>query len=173
MTLTLFLAQSHLRGLQAMAHLAPLYALAGVAFIAYMLRKLLKAGIRLDHLKAGYDAEVAVGQELDQLMRQGAATFHDLPAEQFNIDHVVVVSEGVFAIESKGFTKLNQGRRGSPHCRWRHCSTCQRSSIRSPSLRAGLRPVWMSRCSRRQPPAVAGWRGSLRSLAFLSHTCRR
>lgn len=47
-----------------------LYALAAIAFIAYMLRKLLKAGIRLDHLKAGYDAEVAVGQELDQLMRQ-------------------------------------------------------------------------------------------------------
>jgi len=34
----------------------------------------MKAGNRLDHLKAGYDAEVAVGQELDQLMRQGATT---------------------------------------------------------------------------------------------------
>ena len=86
------------------------YALAAIAFIATMLRKLLKAGTRLDHLKAGYDAEVAVGQELDQLMRQGAATFHDLPAEQFNIDHVVVAVEGVFAIETKGFTKPNQGR---------------------------------------------------------------
>ena len=73
-------------------------------------RKLLKAGTRLDPLKAGYDAEVAVGQELDQLMRQGAATFHDLPAEQFNIDHVVVAAEGVFAVETKGFTKPNQGR---------------------------------------------------------------
>lgn len=38
-----------------------------------MLRKRLKAGTRLDHLKAGYDAEVAVGQELDQLMRKRAA----------------------------------------------------------------------------------------------------
>jgi hypothetical protein len=93
-----------------MAHLAPVYALAAIAFIACMLRKLLKAGTRLDHLKAGYDAEVAVGQELDQLMRQGAATFHDLPAEQFNIDHVVVAAKGVFAIETKGFTKPNQGR---------------------------------------------------------------
>ncbi len=110
LALALFLAQSHLRGLPQMAHLAPVYALAAIAFIAYMLRKLLKAGTRLDHLKAGYDAEVAVGQELDQLMRQGAATFHDLPAEQFNIDHVVVAAEGVFAIETKGFTKPNQGR---------------------------------------------------------------
>ena len=110
LALATFLAQSHLRGLLQTAHLAPVYALAAIAFIAYMLRKLLKAGTRLDHLKAGYDAEVAVGQELDQLMRQGAATFHDLPAEQFNIDHVVVAAEGVFAIETKGFTKPNQGR---------------------------------------------------------------
>ncbi len=89
LALATFLAQSHLRGLPQTAHLAPVYALAAIAFIVYMLRKLLKAGTRLDHLKAGYDAEVAVGQEPGQLMRQGAATFHDLPAEQFNIDHVM------------------------------------------------------------------------------------
>ena len=47
-----FLAQSHLRGLQQTAHLAPVYALAAIAFIAYILHKLLKAGTRLDHLKA-------------------------------------------------------------------------------------------------------------------------
>ena len=81
LALATFLAQSHLRGLPQMAHLAPVYAVAAIAFIATMLRKLLNAGTRLDHLKAGYDVEVAVGQELDQLMRQGAATFHDLPAE--------------------------------------------------------------------------------------------
>lgn len=80
LVLALLLAQSHLRGLPQTAPLAPVYAVAAItfiAFIAYMLRKLLKAGTRLDHLKAGYDAEVAVGQELDQLMRQGAAS---LPA---------------------------------------------------------------------------------------------
>ena len=74
LALALFLAQSLLRGLPQTAHLAPVYALAAIAFIATMLRKLLKAGTRLDRLKAGYDAEVAVGQELDQPMRQGAET---------------------------------------------------------------------------------------------------
>jgi hypothetical protein len=110
LVLATFLAQSHLRGLPQMAHLAPIYGLGATSFIAYMVRKLVKAATRLDHLKAGYDAEVAVGQELDQLMRQGAATFHDLPAEQFNIDHVVVAAEGVFAVETKGYTKPNHGR---------------------------------------------------------------
>lgn len=110
LALALFLAQSHLRGLPQLAHLAPVYALAAIAFIARMLRKRLEAGTRLDHLKAGDDAAVAVGQELDQLMRQGAATFHDLPAWRSSIDHVGLAAEGVFAIETKPFAKPNQGR---------------------------------------------------------------
>lgn len=110
MVLAIFLGQSHVHGLPRMVHLAPIYAVAAIAFIAYMLRKLLNAAIRLDKLRAGYDGEVAVGQELDQLMRQGAATFHDLPAERFNVDHVVVAAEGVYAVETKGYTKPNQGR---------------------------------------------------------------
>lgn len=106
----LFLAQGLLLGASRMAPIAPVYALMAIAFIAYMLRKLRKADAQLDQFKAGYDGELAAGQELDQLMRQGAATFHDLPADGFNIDHVVVAAEGVFAIETKGFTKPNLGR---------------------------------------------------------------
>src|SRR5690606_27342378 len=108
--LALFLAQGHIRGLANMFHLVPVYVVGALSFVIYVIRKLVKAGLRLDNLKAGYDAEVAVGQELDQLMRQGAATFHDIPADNFNIDHVVISGEGVFAIETKGFTKPKQGR---------------------------------------------------------------
>ncbi|WP_292449457.1 nuclease-related domain-containing protein [Methylibium sp.] len=110
LVLATFLAQSHLRGLQGMMHLAPIYVVLALAFVAFTVRKLLKAGERLDNLKAGYDAELAVGQELDQLMRLGAVVFHDIPADNFNIDHVVISSEGVFAVETKGFTKPKQGR---------------------------------------------------------------
>ena len=49
-----------------------------------------------------------MGQELDQLMRSGARVFHDFPAEDFNIDHVVIATSGFFAIETKGFTKSNR-----------------------------------------------------------------
>lgn len=112
LTLAVFLAQGHLRGdLRAILHLAPLFAVVVLAFIGFMVRKLWMAGDRLDNLEAGLDAELAAGQELDQLMRQGAVVFHDVPAPDFNIDHVVVSVEGVFAIETKGFTKP-KGRRG-------------------------------------------------------------
>lgn len=67
--------------------------------------KMLKLHKRQDALRIGYDAELAVGQELDQLMRQGAAVFHDFPAENFNIDHIVISPVGVFAVETKGRAK--------------------------------------------------------------------
>ena len=105
MSLTLFLAQAHVTGLSKIWHLAPLYAVFALVFIGGASRKLWKAGIQLDNLRAGYDAELAVGQELDQLMRQGAFVFHDVPADGFNIDHVVISVEGVFAVETKGYTK--------------------------------------------------------------------
>lgn len=108
--LAVSLAQGHVRGVPEMMRLAPLYALLTLGFVVVMVRKLWKAGERLDNLKAGYDAELAVGQELDRLMRQGAAVFHDIPADNFNIDHVVVSSAGVFAVETKGYTKPKQGR---------------------------------------------------------------
>jgi len=57
LALAAFLAQSHVRGISNMAHLAPVYVVAALAFIAHAVRKLVKAGARLDNLKAGYDAE--------------------------------------------------------------------------------------------------------------------
>ena len=48
------------------------------------------------------DAEKAVGQELNQLMADGCRVYHDFPAEDFNIDHIVVGPTGVFTVETKG-----------------------------------------------------------------------
>jgi hypothetical protein len=50
----------------------------------------------------GLDAEIAVGQELNHLMREGYWVYHDFPAKDFNIDHVLIGPTGVFAIETKG-----------------------------------------------------------------------
>lgn len=55
--------------------------------------------------KLGLDAETAVGQELNHLMRDGYWVYHDFFAEDFNIDHVVVGPNGVFAVETKGRAK--------------------------------------------------------------------
>lgn len=71
-------------------------------FAGYKLLRLLK--IR-NNLRLGFDCEVAVGQELNLLMREGCYVYHDFPADKFNIDHVVVSPKGVLAVETKGRKK--------------------------------------------------------------------
>lgn len=77
----------------------------GVVAVAYAAGKMTQAFLRRRRLRLGYDAEVAVGQELNQLMRDQFWVFHDVPFDGFNIDHVVVGGSGVFAVETKGRTK--------------------------------------------------------------------
>ncbi len=81
----------------------------GVLFFSIrQIRTLLRRSAEMDQWRLGLDAEMAAGQELDQLMRQGAAVFHDLAGEHFNIDHVVVAPAGVFSVETKGYRKPNR-----------------------------------------------------------------
>lgn len=53
----------------------------------------------------GYLGERVVGEALDALSQQGFRVFHDVPAEvngaTFNVDHVAIGENGVFAIETK------------------------------------------------------------------------
>jgi hypothetical protein len=79
----------------------------------------------------GYSGERAVGEELNQLLRDGCHVFHDYPADpKWNIDHIVVAPSGVFLIETKTRRKKRapKGKREHeiiydgetlefPHCR--------------------------------------------------------
>lgn len=107
---SVFMGQLNWGTLQPTAWIISLYfslALAGMLFIARKLSRRLK---RRNELRLGLDAEMAVGQELNQLMLQGCHVYHDFPAEEFNIDHVVVGPGGVFAVETKGRAKPDKGR---------------------------------------------------------------
>lgn len=79
-------------------------------FVAYCGFKLNKAFIQRHNEQLGLDCERAVGQELNQLMLEGYRVFHDFQADNFNIDHVVIGENGVFAIETKGRPKPDRGR---------------------------------------------------------------
>ncbi len=82
----------------------------GIVVVAWFSWRMLRTSKRVDRLRIGLDAEIAVAQELDQLMREGAIVFHDVPAEQFNIDHVVICAVGLYAVETKGRAKPVRGR---------------------------------------------------------------
>ncbi|PTN31763.1 nuclease-related domain-containing protein [Desulfonatronum sp. SC1] len=59
--------------------------------------------------RLGFEGEMAVGQELNQLLANGYNVFHDYPAGKFNIDHVLVGPAGVFAVETKARSKPTTG----------------------------------------------------------------
>ena len=86
-------------------------AFTGMAIVALLLvvRKMIIVRKKTKALKIGRDGEKAVGQYLELLRERGAKVFHDIPAEGFNLDHVVIDKSGIYAIETKTFSKPDKG----------------------------------------------------------------
>jgi len=86
-----------------------IYIFAAFVLMGFCLLKLWRLLKERTNYQLGLDCEIAVGQELNQLMLQGCRIFHDFPAEEskkkFNIDHIVVSRRGIFAVETKGRAK--------------------------------------------------------------------
>lgn len=85
---------------------ATLIAAVVVPYCAYRLVVLRK---RLTSLYLGLDGEKTVGQFLEANRSEHSLVFHDIPCNGFNIDHVVIAPQGVFAIETKTFSKPLRG----------------------------------------------------------------
>jgi len=68
-------------------------------------RRIYRARVRIKALKLGLAGERAVGQFLEGLRVGGARILHDIQGDDFNIDHVVISSRGIYCIETKTMTK--------------------------------------------------------------------
>jgi hypothetical protein len=77
-------------------------AMASVLFAAWRISIIRK---HIKRIKLGRDGERVVGQFLERLRNGGAQVFHDIPAQGFNLDHVVISPHGLYAIETKTFRK--------------------------------------------------------------------
>lgn len=86
-----------------------LFVVMAAGFLFYFAFRLNQTIIRRHKEQLGLDCERAVGQELNQLMLDGYRVYHDFPADNFNIDHIVIGSNGVFAVETKGRAKPIKG----------------------------------------------------------------
>jgi hypothetical protein len=69
------------------------------------LRSYIKHYKAREKARDGWTAEHVTGLQLNRLVTQGCVVLHDLPADNFNIDHVVIAPRGVFAVETKSFRK--------------------------------------------------------------------
>lgn len=80
--------------------------------LAILVWKIFRTSHLLLRCRRGLIAEQAVGQQLNELMRDGYHVFHDLCFPGENVDHVVVGPGGIFCIETK--YRRKQRRDGNP-----------------------------------------------------------
>ena len=80
------------------------------AWAAWLVCSLIQLRRRRRQWREGMLAEIAAAQQLDRLQAQGCWVLHDIPADDFNIDHVVVAPHAVFAIETKSRRKPGKGK---------------------------------------------------------------
>jgi len=100
-----YLSQIYLAGSKSTSFVLVIYITVSSALVFYCFVKLWFLFKKRNDLRLGLDCELAVAQELNQLMLEGYRVYHDFPADEFNIDHIVVGPKGVFAVETKGRAK--------------------------------------------------------------------
>jgi hypothetical protein len=76
-----------------------------ILYVFYALRKVADLRKKIHRLELGLEGETVVGQELESFRATGYRVFHDIVADGFNIDHVLIGSAGVFAVETKTISK--------------------------------------------------------------------
>jgi hypothetical protein len=76
-----------------------------VATIAYSIIRVRKAKRRIRLLRLGRDGERVVADALDKLKQEGILVLHDIVGDGFNIDHILLARQGIYAIETKTYTK--------------------------------------------------------------------
>ena len=85
-----------------------LFALTSIIGLTYCGYKTWKNFSKLTKLRLGHTAEIATANELIGLQALGYQIFHDIQADGFNIDHLAIGKNGVFAIETKGRHKRHK-----------------------------------------------------------------
>ena len=79
-----------------------------IVVIVISIRKLIAIRQKVKALKLGRDGEREVGQYLELLVEKGYRVFHDLVGKDFNVDHVVITSHGIYTVETKTRSKPSQ-----------------------------------------------------------------
>ncbi len=113
-----------------------------VAALAYFLYASWRVNADRKRWRQGVEGEKAVGQYLETLRNQSASVFHDIPADGFNLDHVVIHASGIYVIETKTYSKPD---RGEPNIRFdgERILACGRELKRDPVRQVRAAASWL------------------------------
>ena len=84
-----------------------------VAFVmlaSWAIARIIRQGNARRQCIAGLKAELFTAQELNRLMGAGCTVLHDIPGENFNLDHVVIGPRGVYVVETKSVRKPKRNK---------------------------------------------------------------
>jgi amino acid transporter len=82
-----------------------LISIIGAIAIGYCVYKIIKFRKQLMNYRLGIDGERLVAEKIDTLKSEGYIILHDIVANKFNIDHVIISKKGIFTIETKTLRK--------------------------------------------------------------------
>ena len=86
------------------------YVVAFASVMLWAMRKSLRLRAKRLRLREGLKAELMTAQLLLPLTGKGCQVFHDIPADNFNLDHVVIGPYAVFMVETKSRKKSGKGK---------------------------------------------------------------
>lgn len=86
-----------------------IFSIAAAGGIAYATYRIWRNLPKLRNLRQAMEGERVVGQFLERLRQDGFQVFHDVVAEGFNVDHVLIGPPGVFTVETKTWSKPASG----------------------------------------------------------------
>jgi hypothetical protein len=84
-----------------------------VGMLLWAIHKITRLVAKRKRLREGLDAELMTAQLLIPLASKGCQVFHDIPADGFNLDHVVIGPHAVYLIETKSRKKAGKGKQSA------------------------------------------------------------
>jgi hypothetical protein len=86
-----------------------LFSIATLIAIIYCAFRLIVLIRKIKSLILGRNGEKIVAEIFDNFRSQGFVVFHDIVAKNFNIDHVLLTTHGIFTVETKTYKKSPKG----------------------------------------------------------------
>lgn len=81
-----------------------------LAAIAYSTYKIIPLRKRIKAMRQGSEGEKAVAELLNFFREAKMRVFHDVTGDNFNLDHVVVSTRGIYLVETKTYSKPAKGK---------------------------------------------------------------
>lgn len=82
-----------------------LYSIVALVIFIFGFRKSRKLLRHIRNCRKGMEGERLVGEILNKLGSDSTRVFHDICGENFNVDHLIISTKGIFTIETKHYDR--------------------------------------------------------------------